>query len=153
MRLLDIMSRNVKTITSDESADEAFSQMKAGKFHHLVVVDDRKHVVGVVSDRDLGGRGGAAARRNQTVADVMTAEPATAGPEMTVREAANLLRGRSIGCLPIVEKNRVVGIITTTDMLAIIGHGGMIAPGGSGRSVWKPTHREDRFPHVASAQR
>ena len=42
---------------------------------------------------------------------------------MRDRQAANLLRGRTIGCLPIVEDGKAVGIVTTTDLLELIGRG------------------------------
>jgi len=42
---------------------------------------------------------------------------------MTLRQAANLLRGRTIGCLPVVEGGELVGILTTTDLLELIGRG------------------------------
>ncbi len=40
-----------------------------------------------------------------------------------MREAANLLRGRAIGCLPVVSGERIVGIVTITDLLELIGRG------------------------------
>jgi acetoin utilization protein AcuB len=50
--------------------------------------------------------------------------PVVAGhPEMTLRQAANRLRGRSIGCLPVMEDDELVGILTTTDLLEILGKG------------------------------
>jgi acetoin utilization protein AcuB len=42
---------------------------------------------------------------------------------MTVRQAANLLRGRTIGCLPVVEDGAILGIVTTIDLLELIGRG------------------------------
>jgi acetoin utilization protein AcuB len=53
----------------------------------------------------------------------MTSNLATATPSMTVRQAANLLRGRTIGCLPVLEGGKPVGIVTTTDLLDLIGRG------------------------------
>jgi acetoin utilization protein AcuB len=105
--------------------------MKAGGVHHLVVQKDRQ-IVGVVSERDLGG--GKLAARAGVVADVMTENVVTADPEMTIRQAANLLRGRSIGCLPVVDEDRAVGIVTTTDLLDLLGRG-----------VEKPIQRSTRW--------
>jgi CBS domain-containing protein len=42
---------------------------------------------------------------------------------MTIRQAANLLRGRMIGCLPVLEGGKLIGILTATDMLEQIGRG------------------------------
>jgi CBS domain-containing protein len=96
--------------------------MRFNRIHHLVVARGRS-VLGVLSDRDAGGRRGASVRTNRAVADLMTAPAVTVGPTMTVREAANLMRGRSIGCLVVVESGRAVGIVTVSDLLELVGRG------------------------------
>lgn len=94
--------------------------MRARRTHHLVVTEG-KNVVGVVSDRDVGAR--ALDRKATTVAEVMTSQVKTAPPNATVRQVANLLRGHIIGCLPVVDKGRLVGIVTITDLLDLLGRG------------------------------
>lgn len=122
MRLLDIMSTNVQTIGFEATARSAWEKMAASSIHHLVVLRERM-VVGVISDRDLGGRYGAAFRDSRTVGDLMTHHAVTGKPTTTVRQAANLMRGRSIGSLPVVENGKLVGIITVSDLLALLGRG------------------------------
>jgi CBS domain-containing protein len=119
LRIGDIMSTAVETVTAVESADGAYSQMRAQDVHHLVVVEDGG-VVGVISERDLGGRGGASLRRDRAVGDLMTSPVVTARPDSTLREAAKLLRGRSIGCLPVLDGRKLVGIVTLSDVLETI---------------------------------
>ena len=92
--------------------------MRQGRIRHLVV-SDGAHVVGVVSDRDLVGLGRLAG--STRVGDLMASPVVQGYPEMTVRQAANQLRGHSIGCLPVFEDERLVGIVTTTDLLELIG--------------------------------
>ncbi len=129
------MSKNVETISYDNTAELAWDRMRQAKIHHLVVTRG-KEVVGVVSTRDLGGDRGAVVRRNQIVADLMVTKPVTATPTTTVREAANLLRGRSIGSLLIFENGKVVGIVTITDLLELIGRGSeRSAPKGEGPTM------------------
>jgi CBS domain-containing protein len=120
MRLQDIMSREVKAVGTTTTVSQAKSLMKVNGIRHLLVLD-RGDVVGVVSDRDLGGRAGSGGER--PLGTVMTQNVVTAAPDTTVRQAANLLRGRSIGCLPIVVDGKAVGIVTTTDLLDLIGRG------------------------------
>jgi signal-transduction protein with cAMP-binding, CBS, and nucleotidyltransferase domain len=79
--------------------------------------------VGVVSERDLGGRRGASLIRDRRVSEVMTSPAVTASPTTTLRRAANLMRGRSIGCLPVVEAGRLRGIVTVSDILEEVGRG------------------------------
>lgn len=118
MRLQDIMTREVTTISASASIEEARAAMKSKRVHHLLVRDG-KEIVGVVSQRDFGVRPGTAER--QRVADVMTTDLVTGKPDTTVAQAANLFRGRSIGCLPVLQGQRPVGIVTTTDLLALLG--------------------------------
>lgn len=122
MRLAEIMSTNVRTVPRKQSAERAWSEMQLRQLRHLVVMDG-PDVLGVVSERDLGGRHGAAVRRGHTVADLMTQHVVTASPQTTLRRAANLMRGRTIGCLPVIEEGRVVGIVTVTDVLEQLGRG------------------------------
>jgi CBS domain-containing protein len=117
MRLQDIMSTPVETIGPRALVPEARAAMKRKGTHHLVVVDGRK-IAGIVSARDLPAAGAGLA-----VADIMAIRPVTARPQTTIREAANLLRGRGVGCLPIVDGARVVGIVTISDLLALLGRG------------------------------
>jgi len=114
------MSREVKSVGATTTVGQAKSLMKMNRIRHLLVLD-QGDVIGVVSDRDLGGRPGSGDERPLGV--VMTENVVTAAPETTVRQAANLLRGRTIGCLPIVDGRKAVGIVTTTDLLDLIGRG------------------------------
>ena len=122
MRVQDVMTRGVKTVPVTATADEAWAQMRLKQIHHLVVMDARA-MVGVISDRDMGGRGGAAVRNGRLVRELMTKAVITIEPDAPVRKAANLLRGRSIGCLVVADRGYVVGIITTADLLDLIGRG------------------------------
>ncbi len=53
----------------------------------------------------------------------MTEQVIVGNPEMTTKEAANLMRGHIIGCLPIVEGDELVGIVTISDLLELLGKG------------------------------
>src|SRR5690242_13242734 len=115
MRLSEIMTPRVVTIAPDASATAAWIRMRRRGIRHLAVVDDSR-LVGVVSERDLGGRRGAAARRGRMVRSVMTRTVVRAEPETPVRDAADLMRKWLIGSLPVVDGDRLVGIVTATDV-------------------------------------
>jgi acetoin utilization protein AcuB len=149
MRLGEIMTTSVKTVSPADSAEDAFQLMKLRRIHHLVVMEG-KEVVGVVSDRDLGGARGATVRRSRAVGDLMTREVAIGAPHMTERQAANLLRGRSIGCLPVLDDGRLVGIVTITDLLEILGE---VVRRASTDARWKPVRRMGKWPRVADRTR
>ena len=120
MRVQDVMTRRVSTVPAAATAEEASELMRMKRIHHLVVTEGRE-IVGVISDRDMGGRQGVAVRNKRLVSELMTARVVTIEPETPVRKAANLLRGRSIGCLVVTARGRIVGIITTADLLELIG--------------------------------
>ena len=122
MRVLDVMTREVETIAPGAGAAEAWEQMQANGIHHLVV-SQGSTVIGVLSDRDIGGRRSAAFRANRRVTELMTAPAVSVGPNDTIRRAANLMRGRSIGCLVVTSKAKVVGIVTVSDLLELLGRG------------------------------
>jgi CBS domain-containing protein len=122
MRLREIMTTEVVSIGPDETANTAWSRMEHQGIRHLVVTEGTR-LLGVLSERDLGGRHGGAVRRGRVVHDLMTPRVAVAAPATTLRQAANLMRGRLIGCLPIVDNGRVVGIATATDVLDALGRG------------------------------
>jgi CBS domain-containing protein len=116
------MTEGVQTVSPGTAAEDAWALMRLKGIHHLVVTRGSTPV-GVFSDRDAGGHRGKAVRAGRTVGDLMT-EPVIAVPRTTpVRRAANLMRGRSIGCLAVTDARRLVGIITVADLLQLLGQG------------------------------
>lgn len=122
MRVSDIMTKKVEIVEMQEPAENAWNLMRQKRIHHLVVKDGGE-IVGILSERDLGGKDREGFRQSNIVLNAMTAYAVKATPEMTVREAANLMRGWSIGCLPVLEDDRLVGIVTVSDLLGLLGRG------------------------------
>lgn len=122
MRLQEIMSTGVITVGPETSAEAAWTDMWRHRIRHLVVMDGAR-AIGLLSERDLGGRDGAVLRKGKQVRELMTAQVVSARPDTTLRQAANLMRGQSIGALPVIEGDRVVGIVTATDVLDELGRG------------------------------
>lgn len=123
MRVQDVMTEEVETISPANAAEDAWELMRTHGFHHVVVTRGSR-VVGILSDRDAGGRRGVTVRRGHTVEELMTPHVVTVEPTATVKKAANLMRGRSIGCVVVTNRGRVVGIVTVADLLEILGRGG-----------------------------
>ncbi len=94
--------------------------MQTNDLRHLPVVDDGD-VVGVVTDRDLrlvtSWLHSGPFDADAAVSEVMSRDPVTAAPRDPVEEAARLMRRRKIGCLPIIDEGKLVGIVTGTDLL------------------------------------
>ena len=123
MRISEAMTGNVRTVPPTMSAADAHSLMKTARMHHLVVTRAAR-VVGVLSARDLSPQGRQPTIPDGvTVEDLMSSPVATIDSNETVRKAANLMQGRTIGCLPVTDKGKLVGIVTVSDLLQLIGKG------------------------------
>ncbi len=118
------MSQPPVTIEDGAYVAAAAALMRSLQIRHLPVVDVRGQLVGMLSDRDLPSVAGASAagsaedaRLRLTVAVVMTRPPVTIGPDADLRTAASVMQERRIGALPVLEGDRLVGIITECDVL------------------------------------
>jgi CBS domain-containing protein len=117
--LLEVMTSPVLTLTTSQPASDALAVMQdAGVRHAVVLLGD--DIVGVISERDLGGSHGGVARRHRTVQELMHVAPAVAAPAMSIGEAVHLVREQRIGCLPVVDEGRLVGIVTRSDLLRLL---------------------------------
>lgn len=125
------MHARVATVTPGTLVSRAARTMRERQVRHLPVVDPKRRVVGIVTERDLRqvivnaaieDRLGPAVRALKAVRvrDVMTWAVLTVRPETDVRDAARIMRERAIGALPVVEKGRLVGIVTERDLLAAL---------------------------------
>jgi CBS domain-containing protein len=114
------MRERVVTIRPTELATDAWTRMRRRGIRHLVVTDDGE-VVGVLSERDLGGRAGGDLRRGRRVQDLMTPRVVSVEPETTLSRAADVMRTNLIGSLPVVEDGRLAGIVTATDVFDALG--------------------------------
>ena len=137
MRVAEVMSTPVRVIAGEEQASVAWEQMWLHRIHHLVVKGLEGQVIGVISAGDLGGPHGQAVRANRRVVDLMTEPVTVVEPDMTVREAANLMRGQRIACLPVVEGETLRGMVTALDLLELIGRGVERPMAPTGRRVMK----------------
>jgi acetoin utilization protein AcuB len=108
------MSSPVHTVAPGTLATDAVTLLRRFGIRHLPVMEGDR-VVGVVTDRDL--RGVAAATPVQTV---MSRPVTVVTPRTGIDRAARLLFDRRLGCLPVVEDGRLVGILTQTDAVAAL---------------------------------
>jgi acetoin utilization protein AcuB len=115
----DVMATDLVTVRPHETARHAYQLMRDHRFRHLPVVEDGQ-LVGILSDRDLRpvllSPGLARAR----VRELMSEDLTTVGPDAPLEEAASLLVVKKIGCVPVVDHGRLVGIVTETDLLAVL---------------------------------
>jgi acetoin utilization protein AcuB len=134
MNVREIMTRSPISIDPEAPLGTAIAVMVEQKIRHLPVVDDRGAVVGIITDRDLRSavlapaleeylsatarqrlRGIAATFENLRVKDVMTCNPITTSPDVSLAQAAALMLERHVGSLPVIEDGKLAGIITDRD--------------------------------------
>lgn len=108
------MTKEPVTVEPDDLSIRASHKMQAGGFHRLPVVSGGK-LVGIVTDRDLREHRGHL--EHTKINGVMSERPVTVTPATTLEEAAKILLERQIGGLPVVAEGRLVGMITTSDIL------------------------------------
>jgi len=134
MLIRDIMRSPAVAISADTTLQDAYRTMREQGIRHLPVLAGEK-LVGVVTDRDLRLATSALAPSpfppGSRVSEVMTREPLTADASDPVEDAARTMRERKIGCLPILDDGRVIGIVTGLDLLdALIRMTGVDKPSG-----------------------
>ena len=134
MLIRDIMSHPVAAVAPEATLEECYRTMREKRIRHLLVMDGAR-LLGVVTDRDLRLATSALARApfdpGSRVDSVMIRDPQTAGPEDPVEDAARVMRERKIGCLPVIDDGRLVGIVTNIDLLdALLRMTGVEKPSG-----------------------
>ena len=122
-----VMTRNPATISPTDSIRTAVNRMKEKKCRRLPVVDNGK-LVGIVSDRDLRRATNSPLVLRErwyddfmldhiSVRACMTENPMTVTPRTSIVDAAKLIREHKFGGLPVVDGEKLVGILTETDLL------------------------------------
>jgi acetoin utilization protein AcuB len=127
MLVKERMKRDPVTVRKDDSFRYALKLIRKEGIRHLPVLDGKK-LVGIVTDRDLRQAAPSPATTLEVhelnyllerlkVEAIMTKTVITVGPERSLLDAAKLLIGHKVGCLPVVDGDELVGIITEGDIL------------------------------------
>ena len=141
----DFMSSPVTTVPHDARLLDAALTLRRTGYRHLVIADGER-LVGIITDRDVYRFAPSILSRitpeeynaifeNTPIERVMTRKPQTVTPATPVREAIKLMYNHKLGCLPVVEGDKLVGIVTTTDMLNLLHQ---LISGGQSAKVEEP---------------
>lgn len=114
MYVRDLMTPGVVWVSPADSLATARQRLRENRIHHLLVLQAGR-LVGLLSYRDLIGKDDKA-----TIGDVMSRDVVTVEPWDSLRNAAAKMLGRTHGCLPVIERGEVTGIITSTDLLRAV---------------------------------
>ncbi|GEL05164.1 acetoin utilization AcuB family protein [Rummeliibacillus stabekisii] len=124
MLIEEIMNKQVLTLQPTHTMADAAKLMKERKIRHVPVVDENGKLLGLLTERDLKNalpssllKDGDTSLYHRTLDQIMITNPIIGHPLDFVEEVALILYEHRIGCLPIVSKGELVGIITGTDLL------------------------------------
>jgi acetoin utilization protein AcuB len=125
------MTTDVITATPDTPLVKARDLLREHNIKQVPVVDQKGNLVGILTDRDIKQAWASPATtlsiyeltyvlQKLTVESVMVKDPITITPSSTIERAAKILHDRRIGSLPVVEGDKLVGIITSTDLMEVL---------------------------------
>ena len=116
MNIRDVMTPNPRTVSPADSIQSAAAIMRDEDTGVVPIVDNGR-AVGVVTDRDIVVRAVAdGSQLNRTVGEIATSAVVCASPDMSTREAAQLMSDHQVRRLPVVENERLVGIVSIGDL-------------------------------------
>ena len=129
MKIAEVMSRTVVTLTPEQTLRDAVELLRSKHIRHLPVVEGSK-LIGIVTDRDvkratpslLSGVDRDEYDRvldETKIAQIMTREPMTVTPESELKAAVKVFIERKVGALPVVSGSQLVGIVTEIDLLRV----------------------------------
>lgn len=114
-----VMSKNVLTAEKSTSLQDAAQEMNRLGVGCVVVTDD-SNPIGIITERDFVTKVAAEGRPLFTeISEVMSSPLITIDPEKTIWEASEIMKERLIHKLPVIENDRIVGVITTSDIVRI----------------------------------
>ena len=130
IQVRDVMQKSVVTISASDRLSTVEDIMTLGRVRHMPVVHAGQ-LVGVVSERDLlrASLSNLSGHRDHErraflavveIAQVMSQPPIVVSPDATIGEAARVMAERKIGCLPVIEGDALVGLLTETDILQLV---------------------------------
>ena len=135
------MKRNPVFVDEGDSMKKAMDLLKEHEIRHLPVLKDGERLVGILSERDIKQASPSPATALEIreiyylldkvkVKQIMTRRPYTVSSSSPIEEAALIIREKKIGCLPVVDDGKLVGILTETDIIdAFIAGMGVTGPG------------------------
>jgi acetoin utilization protein AcuB len=122
------MMRNPVVVDENDSMKKAMDILKEREIRHLPVLKEGDKLVGILTEEDIKQASPSSATALEIreifylldkvkVKQIMTRRPYTVSPTTPIEEAAAVMREKKIGCLPVVERGKLVGILTETDIL------------------------------------
>ena len=127
MQVREIMATDIEVVDRNDSLRTVEERMTTKQLRHLPVLEQGE-IVGLVTQRDLfkaamssamgyGAKAQQAYLQSVRVKEIMVYPVVTVSPDTSVAAAIDLIIAKGIGCLPVVDDNRLIGMVTKTDLL------------------------------------
>ena len=127
MQVREIMATDIEVVDRNDNLRTVEERMTTKQLRHLPVLEQGE-LVGLVTQRDLfkaamssamgyGAKAQQAYLQSVRVKEIMVYPVVTVSPDTPVAAAADLIITKGIGCLPVVDDHRLIGIVTKTDLL------------------------------------
>ncbi len=116
----EIMTEDVYTVEPDKGFNQVELATEFKHIRHIPVVSEEGNVLGIVSLRDLLLHlSDAAASHFTPIKEIMNTDVITCSPDTPIEEVAMLMKKHTIGCVPVVENKKLVGIVSEADFLKL----------------------------------
>ncbi|CAM4324624.1 CBS domain-containing protein [Vibrio agarivorans] len=128
IKVEDMMTRNPHTLLRSHSLSDARDMMSALDIRHIPIVDTDRALLGIVTQRDILAAQESSLLNNPSqlsytadtpLHELMHTKLMTVIPQAGLKESAKYMQKHKVGCLPVVENNQLVGIITDSDFVSI----------------------------------
>jgi CBS domain-containing protein len=121
----EFMSTDLMTAQKDDLIELVAELINWRQVRYMPIEDSKGRLCGLITSRTLlryyANRTKLDNKKSTTVNDIMIADPITIGPKATILEAMKIMREKKIGCLPVVQDEELIGVITEMDFLRISG--------------------------------
>ncbi len=126
LKVKEIMSTDLITMTVENNVAQAREVMAEHNVRHLLIIDKNKQLLGIVTQRDILRAQSSSLVSSEDIhvgkiglSEVMSDKLISVHPEDSLRGAGKTMQKRKLGCLPVVDNDKLMGIITDSDFVGV----------------------------------
>ncbi|MBT4160192.1 MAG: CBS domain-containing protein [Gammaproteobacteria bacterium] len=118
INLNEIMTRNLITLGPGDPVSRAGELMQEHRIRHVPIVGEKNELLGLITQRDILAAA-SSSEKSGLASDIMREQVHTVSEDSDMRGAALTMQKYKIGCLPVVNENKLVGIVTDSDYVSL----------------------------------
>jgi CBS domain-containing protein len=121
MTLAEVMHAHIPALTQESTVRDAIDKMDVYQFPALIVVDEDRTPIGVITEGDIAraviAKGDVTGLGAGRALEFASREPTTAGPDLEVSEALHLMLSQGLSILPVTSAQRLLGVVLRVDLM------------------------------------